>query len=269
MPPPSSAEATALARAVGAHALEAFLLLLALLLLAVGLLAWSARRFARRRSGRGGHPLARLALRLGLAFALIVGAGYVFAAIAAEIADGESLARIDQAFSDAVRSSTSATALQVFGWVTHLGDPATLFALCVVVALVLLARGERLLALAYIAAVGGNALLNPALKGVFERVRPLRANGQPWAEGFSFPSGHSSGSLVAYGMLAYVLMCTLPRGAHLPAVLLAAAAAFSVGASRVFLQAHFASDVAAGFASGTAWLVACIVSAEWARGRRG
>ena len=66
-------------------------------------------------------------------------------------------------------------------------------------------------------------------------------------------------------MLAYVLLRTLPRAWHLPAVLAASAIAFSVGASRVFLQAHFATDVVAGFASGSAWLVACIVSAEATR----
>lgn len=270
MPTPSPTEAalTALAQAIGAHALEAFAGLLAALLLGVGLLAWSAGRVARRRGERGAHPLAQLTLRLGLAFASIVCAGFVFAVIAGRIDPDHSLARIDQAFSVAVRAGTPEGARQVFGWITHLGDPQTLFALAVIVPLVLLARGERLLAFAYVAAVGGNALLNPALKRVFERVRPLHENGQPAVDGFSFPSGHSSGALVAYGMLAYVLLRTLPRAAHLPAVLSAAAVAFSVGASRVFLQAHFASDVVAGFASGSAWLVACLISVELARGRQ-
>ncbi len=258
-----------LAQAAGAHALALFLALLALLLLAVGLLDWSLRRVTRRRYGYRAHPMARLGVGLGIGFALIVGAGFVFAAIAGEIAAGESLARLDQVFSDAVRGSTSGVALQVFGWITHLGDPLTLLALCVAVALALFANGERMLAFAYAAAVGGNALLNPALKRVFERVRPLHDNGLPLADGWSFPSGHSSGALVAYGMLAYVLMRVLPRGWHLPAALLASAVAFSVGASRIFLQVHFASDVAAAFASGTAWLATCIVSAEWVRGRRG
>ena len=270
MPPLSPAEAalTALAQTVGARALLAFLALLALLLLAAGLLALSVRRAARRRGTRDAHPLARLAQRLGLGFALILGAGFVFAAIAGQIGTGESLARIDVVFSDAVHSGTSARALQVFGWVTHFGDPATLTGLSIVVAVGLLARGERLLAFAYVLAVGGNAVLNPALKRVFERARPLHENGPSLAEGWSFPSGHSSGALVAYGMLAYVLMRTLPHAWHLPAVLFATAAAFSVGASRVFLQVHFARDVVAGLASGTAWLVACIVSVELARGQR-
>ena len=37
------------------------------------------------------------------------------------------------------------------------------------------------------------------------------------------------------------------------------------GASRVFLQVHFASDVLAGFAWGTAWLAVCVLSAQLSR----
>jgi len=65
--------------------------------------------------------------------------------------------------------------------------------------------------------------------------------------------------------LAYVAVRTLPAAWQLPAVLAAAALAFSVGCSRIFLQVHFASDVAAGFASGLALPMACIVRVE--RGR--
>jgi undecaprenyl-diphosphatase len=111
-------------------------------------------------------------------------------------------------------------------------------------------------------------LINTALKRAFERARPLHDLEATTFAGYSFPSGHSSGALVAYGMLAYVLMRTLPRGWHLPAAMLCAAAAFSVGASRIFLQAHFATDVAAGFASGSAWLAICILSVEWAHRER-
>lgn len=269
MTPPSPAEAalTALAQAVGAHALEAFGVALLVLLLAVAGLGASARRVAERRR-HPPSPLGRTALRLGLGFSMIIGAAVLFAALADEIGANESLGRIDQAFSDAVRQSTPPAALQASAVVTHLGDPWMLALLCAVVAGALWLRGERLLAFAYLAAVGGNALLNPALKRIFERVRPLHEGGLPLADGWSFPSGHSSSALVAYGMLAYVLLRTLPRGWHLPAVLAATATAFCVGASRIFLQVHFASDVAAGFASGTAWLGACILSVEWARGRR-
>ena len=61
-----------------------------------------------------------------------------------------------------------------------------------------------------------------------------------------------------YGMLAYVLCRFVSLRWQLPVVLAAVTLAFSVGVSRVFLRVHFASDVLAGFISGTAWLVVCI-----------
>ena len=61
------------------------------------------------------------------------------------------------------------------------------------------------------------------------------------------------------------LLRSLPARWQLPAVLLAAAAAFSIGCSRVFLRVHHASDVVAGFASGGAWLTVCIASVEATR----
>lgn len=111
-------------------------------------------------------------------------------------------------------------------------------------------------------ALGGNALLNPLPKRIFERVRPLHELGLFSEPGFSYPSGHSSGATVAYGMLACLAVRTLPTRWHLPALLVATVLLFTVGCSRIFLQVHFASDVAAGFASGMAWLMVCILSLE-------
>jgi undecaprenyl-diphosphatase len=57
----------------------------------------------------------------------------------------------------------------------------------------------------------------------------------------------------------------LPLRWHLPAMMVAVALAWTVGASRCFLGVHFASDVVAGFASGAAWLALCITGIGVAR----
>lgn len=259
----------ALVQALGAHALLLFVLMLALLLPLTGALWWLTQRYALARDTRSVRPGVYLVIRLLAGFAVLVVAAALFAEIAEELGDGERVGQLDQVFSDAVHDHTAAWAVQAFAWITRLGDTATLSVWGIVVAAALLLRGRRWLALAWVLAVCGNALLNTTLKAVFARTRPLHEGGLIQAEGWSFPSGHSSGAVVVYGMLAYVLLRSLPPAlawrASLPLVLLAAATAFSVGCSRIFLQVHFATDVLAGFASGTAWLAICVASFEWSR----
>jgi undecaprenyl-diphosphatase len=114
-------------------------------------------------------------------------------------------------------------------------------------------------------AMGGNGVLNPALKQQFARLRPLNVADGVSASGFSFPSGHSSGTVVAFGMLAYLGLRLFPKRWHLPILLVAVLLAFSVGVSRIILRVHFVSDVVAGFASGTACLAVCVTGIEFGR----
>lgn len=257
--------AAALADSLGEQALAWFLAALAVALATV-VVAWRlAAPFLRRPDAAVHASLAQLALRVATGFLVIVGASFAFAELAEEVGEGEVIASFDERLTLAIARNVDSTSLQWFAALTRLGDTPTLAVLCVLVAAWLLMRGRRGLALGWVAAVAGNGILSQTLKEVFERVRPLHDDGLVQAHGWSFPSGHSSGSVVAYGMLAYVLARTVPPPWHLPIVLLATAIAFTVGSSRVFLRVHFASDVIAGFLSGIAWLSVCVVSVELAR----
>ena len=114
------------------------------------------------------------------------------------------------------------------------------------------------------AAVVGNALLNKGLKHLFERDRPAHWHGVVTETGYSFPSGHASGTLATYGMLAYLVLRLAPPLWHVPALLGAAWLAWMGACSRVLLQVHYASDVLAGLASGSVWLGLCIVGLRYA-----
>ena len=192
----------------------------------------------------------------------------LFAELADEIDLEEDLARLDASLSQALKTSTPAGVVRAFGYITHMGDPLVLIAIGANVALALAIYRQRWLALGWIIAIGGNGLLNPALKAIFMRMRPLDEAGRALVGGWSFPSGHSSGAVVVYGMLSYVLIRVSPRSWHLPLVLLMTSIAYSVGTSRLFLQYHYASDVLAGFASGTAWLLICVSAMEYTRWHR-
>ena len=273
--PSDAATLTAWVETLGAHALQLYGALLVLLLVTATAAWWLARHYTVPRETSSLPPGAFLLIRLALGFAIVVGAALIFAETAEVLgssADARRAGELDQVFSNAVRRGISPTTFGFFSNITHLADTATLTVLAIAGALALLWARRRWLALAFAVAIGGNALLNITLKGIFERARPLHDPAIELVRGFSFPSGHSSGAVVAYGMLAYVLIRCMSQ-AHaarfrLPLVLAATALAFTIGCSRIFIQAHFATDVLAGFASGSAWLAVCIGSAEWLRHAR-
>lgn len=252
----------------GQHALPLSFVLLALLLATTWGVWWMLRPPAERRTQRSltpdsSKPLLTLRTALGIA-ALLLGAGF-FTVLARNLNVGLELGQADQVFADALRAHVQPAALSVFALLTHLADTAVLTGLCITVAIALFARGRPALAVGWVVAVAGNGLLNDSLKQIFARARPLHTDGLSLASGFSFPSGHSSGAVVAYGMLAYLALRLLPAKWHLPALLTAMTIAFSVGTSRLFLRVHFASDVLAGFMSGAAWLAVCIMGMELLR----
>ena len=249
----------------GQHALALFFAMLALTLVATCASWWVVRRYSGSTVRIAQVPAHFWSLRVAVGGAVMLIAIAVFTALASALGASDALGRADQALTDALRSSVPTAVVQVFAALTHLGDTATLTGLCIAIAIVLVAAAQRWLAVGWVIAVAGNGLLNHTLKQIFDRVRPLGLDGQALAEGYSFPSGHSSGSVVAFGKLAYLALRLLPLRWRLPALMLAVTLAFSVGNSRLFLRVHFASDVIAGFATGTAWLALCVTTIELVR----
>lgn len=258
-------QALALAEWLGQHALAAYAGGLAGVLAATALGFVAVRRWGVRALRGRLPPALFFGLWLLLGAGVVLAAGGLFAEMIEAMDAEEALGRFDERLAETLSRELPRAALRGFGTATHLGDPWLLTLLVAAVAVLLLRRGQGWLALGWVAAGAGNAVLNRLLKHIFARVRPLHEHGFAVAEGYSFPSGHTSASVAIYGMLAYLAVRLLPGRWHLPVVLLAAALAFSTGVSRVLLQVHWASDVLAGFASGLAWLTACIVAVELRR----
>lgn len=218
-------------------------------------------------AGPSAFAARHLVLDLIAGFVLIWLAVIGFVALADEIGLGEELHGFDMALSQALSHTVTDTARQWMAWITRLADARTQTWICIAGAVLLLAWRQRALAAIWVAAIAGNGILNRTLKAYFQRERPLHDHGWVSELGWSFPSGHSSGSVAVYGMTAYLLLRVLPARWHLPLVLGALALILTIGFSRVLLQVHYASDVAAGFLSGSAWLLVCIATAEVIRGR--
>jgi undecaprenyl-diphosphatase len=97
--------------------------------------------------------------------------------------------------------------------------------------------------------------LGSLLKLLLRRDRPITeyvANMR--FDTFSLPSGHAIGGVVAYGLIAYLLWQILPQPYGWIAVGAFTALAIIIGLSRIYLGAHYPSDVFVGWLIGLAGL---------------
>lgn len=247
---------------------------------AAGVRAWNfARRSrlaqrVRRTSGLNAflsHTLTAaryLGVHAVLSFAVAAFALVAFFELADEIGLREDLARFDLALSEALARHLSTDVLRMMAWITHFGDRNFLIALGIIVAALLFLKRERLLAWAWVIATASGGLLNTLLKAIFARTRPIHEHGILSEDGWSFPSGHASGSMLIYGLLGYLAVRLAPPAWRLPAAIVAVTLIVFVGSSRVLLQVHYLSDVLAGYASAAAWASLCVAGLEAARLQR-
>ncbi|WP_077511340.1 phosphatase PAP2 family protein [Rhodanobacter sp. B05] len=245
---------------IAAHALLLWALLLMLALLG-GDLAWQHNARWQRRAVRLGH--ASTVLRWQVGVLLLLALALFFAAIALAIFGRQpsALAGFDASLAEGLRDQLPLPVLRVIAVITDLGDKLWVTAVASLMLLMLLLRRHWQLALAWAVALLGILPVNGGLKMLFQRTRPLHDHGFIIEPGWSFPSGHAFGSVVFYGMLAYVLLRLSPRF-HRTIIAAAVLLIGVVGISRILLQVHYFSDVLAGYTAGAAWLVLCIGAAE-------
>ena len=216
--------------------------------------------FFAARLARGGY----LGLHLTIGFVVSVGALWLFGGVTEDVIHHDPLTAVDVQLASWLRAHAGALGDRVALVVTIIGSPVAMAILTLVVAAMLLRLRWWIVLNGWIAANAGGALLDWVLKRVVHRPRPVGAGGFLYGTSFSFPSGHAMGSLIGYGMLAYLLVAFWPPARKRATLVIATVftLVLAIGLSRLYLGVHFLSDVIGGYAAGAVWLVACVTGVD-------
>lgn len=187
----------------------------------------------------------------GFLFLVFFAAIWGFSGVLQDVLDKDPLVVVDQAVYNYFQALRTPWMDSFFVAVTELGDAFVNVSLFCAVLLVLLARRCYRAAGFWALTVLGGLLGVQLLKWAIHLPRPIGI--YHGASAYGFPSGHTTMSVVLYGFLSILVARRLPgawRWGLLSSVVLIA---FVIGTSRLYLGAHWLSDVLGGYFFGMSW----------------
>jgi membrane-associated phospholipid phosphatase len=214
-------------------------------------------------------PESYLGLHFTIAICVLLITATAFLMLAGKVGEQDTLVEFDRALSASLHQHSSLRSVKIFELITTFGNVATLACIGLIVAMMLAVQRRVQLLVIWVVALLGVGFLNHTLKGTFRRMRPQLPN--PWINepGWSFPSGHAMASLVVYGMLAYTLGLMVEiRAFRIGLIFVTVSLVLAIGFSRIYLGAHYFSDVLAGYFAASFWLAICISGNEIAKRHR-
>jgi membrane protein DedA with SNARE-associated domain/membrane-associated phospholipid phosphatase len=218
------------------------------------LLGWAARhpnRVTRLLTAILDPDRASPAALLLFAILLIAGGG-IFIAVLEDVVTGAPLVQIDDSVFQFLQGLRNPRMDRIMVIITTLGSAAATLPLIIAVTAWLAWRRDWRTIGYWVAAYGFGELLVEVLKLVLHRPRPM--NVSIGLQFYSFPSGHATMSAVTYGFLAVLIGRELRPNGRLAAAIIAAVLITSISFSRLYLGAHWLSDVVAGISLGLLWV---------------
>ncbi|MHB1350244.1 MAG: bifunctional DedA family/phosphatase PAP2 family protein [Desulfobulbaceae bacterium] len=182
---------------------------------------------------------------------VLFAAGWGFLGVLQDVLAKDPLVVADQAVYHFLQSLRTPWADNVFVAVTELGDSFVNITLFCTVLLVLLVKRCHRAAAFWILAVLGGLLAVQVLKWTIHLPRPVSI--YDGTSAYGFPSGHTTMSVVLYGFLAILIVRQIAAVWRWGLVSSVVLIAFIIGLSRLYLGAHWLSDVLGGYFIGTSW----------------
>jgi len=135
--------------------------------------------------------------------------------------------------------------------ITNLGQPLTVLVFAIGI-IIWAARKQEFDLIISGAIVVGVIIISSLIKLLLRRARPMTEYAKKLLfASYSFPSGHATAASVGFGLLAYLAFGIYAAPWNLVIAIALCAFALLVGLSRIYLGAHYPSDVIGGFLLGT------------------
>jgi undecaprenyl-diphosphatase len=177
-----------------------------------------------------------------------------FLAIALLVADGKTQA-LDEQWSQAIYDLRTPVLTQIMAAASAISSTMFTGLLTAIVILFFWIKKQHKTAIFFGAILAISVIANNLIKYSIRRIRPETSPIED-ASWYSFPSGHAMNSLVFYGVLLFLANRSIKNKKLLLVVNIAAPIFVAlVGFSRVYLGAHYPTDVIAGFLAGGAILI--------------
>ncbi|MGS4886646.1 VTT domain-containing protein [Roseibium sp. MB-4] len=167
-----------------------------------------------------------------------------------EVAPNEPMVRADLAILNLFDSLRTPVGDKIMVFMTTLGDGIVVTAIALAVASYLFFRKAWRRGIGFVIAIAGTAIFVPLLKLMLHRSRPMEL--YTGADSFSFPSGHATLNTVLFGICAVLIAHDRSRWVKAGIFTVTVAYVITIGFSRIYLGAHWMSDVLAGLLFGTA-----------------
>jgi undecaprenyl-diphosphatase len=167
-----------------------------------------------------------------------------------EIAPNEPMVRADLAILNLFDSLRTPLGDRIMVFMTTLGDGVVVTAVAIAVAFYLFAKKAWRRGIGFVIAIAGTAVFVPLLKLMLHRSRPMEL--YTGADAYSLPSGHATLNAVLFGICAVLIAHDRSRWVKAGIFTVTVAYVITIGFSRIYLGAHWMSDVLAGLLFGTA-----------------
>jgi len=183
---------------------------------------------------------------------------YVFSKMLEDVIDMESVVKLDVWLNQKVTLLWSLPLNEIMIFITSIASPVNLFIFSLILFIVFIIKKKWYHLVLLVTGMVGGVLLEFLIKFLIHRERPVNALID--VSGYSFPSGHATMAIIFFTIIIYAFKDDIKNRILRALFVFSMMSVFLlVGASRIYLNVHWFSDVVAGFALGVFWLTLLVL----------